>query len=48
MALLNNLINDWTIRVKIAKKYPMRSWSNAKGEGKILNIDLIDKNMTQI
>ena len=48
LALLNNMINDWVIRVKVAKKYPIRNYQNARGSGSILNIDLIDKNMTQI
>lgn len=39
---LNTYVQDWTIKVKIAKKYDMRTWKNDRGEGTILNVDLLD------
>jgi replication factor A1 len=45
---LNQFNNDWCIKARITKKPDMRTWKNARGEGTLLNIDLIDKDSTRI
>ena len=45
---LNTFTNDWKIKARVVKKAPIRTWNNAKGTGKILNIDLLDRAGTGI
>lgn len=45
---LNQLQTDWKIKARVTKKYDMREWKNAKGNGYILNIELMDKDGTLI
>ena len=45
---LNQFNTDWCIKARVLKKAPLRSYRNAKGEGVILNIDLIDREGTMI
>lgn len=35
--------NKWVIKARVTGKSPMRTWSNAKGEGKLFNFDLMDE-----
>lgn len=46
--VLNSYSTDWKLKARITKKYPLRQWSSDKGSGHILNIDLIDKDNSQI
>ena len=46
--LLNQYSQDWRIKVKLARKYPIRNWSNSKGAGSILTVDLVDRNKSEI
>lgn len=39
---LNPYQNKWSIRVRVTNKSAIRTYSNAKGEGKLFNVDLID------
>ena len=48
VSCLNTFTQDWVIKVKITKKYEIRNWNNAKGQGCLLNLDLMDKENTQI
>jgi replication factor A1 len=41
--VLNTYTQEWVIKAKITKKYPMRTWNNAKGSGTLLNMDLVDR-----
>ena len=45
---MNTFTQDWIIKVKVVKKYPMKTWSNPKGEGKLFSMDLMDRENTQI
>ena len=45
---LNQFNADWCIKARIVKKAEMRSYRNAKGEGVILNLDLVDREGTMI
>ena len=45
---LNQFNTDWCIKARVLKKAPLRSYRNAKGEGVILNLDLIDREGTMI
>ena len=45
---LNQFSNDWVIKARVVKKGEIRNWKNAKGEGKLFNIDLIDREGTLI
>lgn len=45
---LNNFSTDWKIRARVTKKGDKREWRNAKGEGVLMGVDLIDKEGTQI
>lgn len=35
--------NNWTIKVRVTSKSQVRTWSNAKGEGKLFSMDLVDE-----
>lgn len=35
--------NKWVIRARVTSKSGIRTWSNAKGEGKLFNMDLMDE-----
>lgn len=39
---LNPYTNRWTIKARITNKSDIRRWSNAKGEGMLFNIELLD------
>ena len=39
---LNMYSNRWTIRAKVTSKSGIRTWSNAKGEGSLFSVDLLD------
>ena len=45
---LNLYTQDWKIKARVVKKSDLRNWKNAKGEGTILNIDLMDSDQTMI
>ena len=36
----------WTIRVRVASKPSIRTWSNSKGEGRVFNVDLVDESVS--
>lgn len=35
--------NKWVIRARVTFKSPIRTWNNAKGEGKLFSMDLMDE-----
>lgn len=35
--------NKWVIKARVVNKSAIRSWSNAKGEGKLFSMDLVDE-----
>ena len=39
---------DWRIKARCIKKYDRKCWKNARSEGYLLNIDLMDMYGTQI
>ena len=45
---LNTFMRDWAIKVKVTKKYDIRTWNNARGSVTLLNVDLMDKGKNQI
>jgi len=45
---LNAFASDWKIKARVTKKGDMRTWNNAKGTGKLMNIDLVDREGTGI
>ena len=45
---LNQFTSDWCIKARITKKNELRHWKNARGEGHLLGLDLIDKEGTRI
>lgn len=45
---LNTFSSDWKIKARIVKKHELRRWKNDRGEGEILNIDLMDRENTMI
>lgn len=42
IANLNMYNNRWTIRARVTSKSDIRTWSNAKGEGTLFSVDLLD------
>jgi len=45
---LNLYATRWTIRARITNKSAIRTWSNARGEGKLFSMDLLDDSGTDI
>ena len=45
---LNTFTQDWTLKVKVMKKYELKHWNNQRGSGNILNLDLMDASNTMI
>jgi hypothetical protein len=45
--VLNTYTHDWKIKVRVLKK-SKRSWSNMKGSGLVMTVDLVDSEGTQI
>ena len=45
---LNPYSNRWTIKARVTHKSEKKSWKNAKGEGTLFSIDLIDQDKTEI
>lgn len=43
IAALNTMNQDWKIKARITKKGQVRHWKNFKGEGDLLNIELMDE-----
>ncbi len=39
---LNTFNFDWKVKARITKKHPKRPWKNAKNEGWVFNIELMD------
>lgn len=39
---LNPYQNKWTIKARVVNKSDVRTWSNAKGEGKLFSVTLLD------
>lgn len=35
--------NNWTIKARVTQKSDMKTWSNARGEGKLFNVTLMDE-----
>ena len=42
IAQLNMYQNRWTIKARVVSKSDIRTWSNAKGEGSLFSIELLD------
>jgi replication factor A1 len=42
IASLNPYSNKWTIKARVTNKSDIRRWSNAKGEGQLFSVDLLD------
>lgn len=40
---LNPFVTKWTIKVRIGNKTPIRTFENARGQGKIFSCDLVDQ-----
>jgi ssDNA-binding replication factor A large subunit len=43
IAALSNNTLDWIIKARVTKKYEKKTWSNPRGTGYLLNVDLIDQ-----
>lgn len=39
---LNPYQNKWSIKARVTNKSPIRTYSNARGEGKLFNVELLD------
>lgn len=48
LKLLTLSTYEWKIKARVLRKYEKKEWDNEKGKGKLLNIELVDKNGTQI
>ncbi|KAJ7277071.1 hypothetical protein O6H91_02G027800 [Diphasiastrum complanatum] len=45
---LNPYQGNWTIKVRVTSKGPLRTYRNARGEGNVFNVELTDEDGTQI
>ncbi|CAG4965100.1 unnamed protein product [Parnassius apollo] len=43
IASLSPYQNKWVIKARVMSKSPIRTWSNARGEGKLFSMDLCDE-----
>lgn len=48
IAALNIYNSRWTIKARVTTKSDIRTWSNAKGEGSLFSIELLDNSGTDI
>lgn len=46
--VLNQFSSDWRIKVRVTKKYDVKRWNNARGNGELFNVDMVDQEGTQI
>ena len=44
---LNPYQGNWTIKVRVTNKGPMRTYSNARGEGCVFNVELTDEDVSK-
>lgn len=42
------LTNRWTIKARVTVKSDVRTWSNAKGEGKLFSVNLLDETVRSV
>lgn len=45
---LNTFLFDWKIKARVTKKHNKKTWKNNRGQGTLLNVELIDNQGTQI
>jgi len=45
---LNPFMKDFQIKVRVTQKQSIRHWKNARGEGKLFNVNLLDSEGTEI
>ncbi|XP_071946276.1 replication protein A 70 kDa DNA-binding subunit-like [Antedon mediterranea] len=43
IASLTPYQNRWTIKARVTNKTPIRKWNNARGEGQLFSMDLVDQ-----
>jgi replication factor A1 len=48
IASLSPYLGKWLIKARVTAKSEMRSWSNARGEGRLFSIDLLDEHGSEI
>ena len=48
MKALNQFSCDWVIKARVVKKGSLRNWRNERGEGQLVNFDLVDRGGTLI
>jgi len=48
IAQLNMYQNKWTIKARITTKAPVKTWSNARGEGCLFSIEMLDSSGVDI
>ncbi|CAN0462803.1 unnamed protein product, partial [Discosporangium mesarthrocarpum] len=48
ISALNPYQNRWAIKARVTQKSDIRRWSNARGEGHLFSIDLLDESATEI
>ena len=48
ISALNMYNNKWTLRARLVNKSDIRTWSNAKGEGSLFSVELLDASKMDI
>ena len=48
ISALNMYQNRWTIKARVTSKNPIKEWNNARGQGKLFSIALLDSSETDI
>ena len=40
---LSPYVNKWTVKARIIQKSPIKRWNNARGEGRLFSMSLVDE-----
>lgn len=45
---LSTFVYDWTVKARVIKKFPVKTWQKEANSGKLMNIEIVDSEGTAI